>query len=115
MVAVDEARFEALVVEALDLLPEQLGAALDNVVVKIRESTRRGGLLGRYDGIPLTERDGYGTYEAVPDTVTIYRIPICAICRDEDEVREQVRITVIHELAHHFGIDDDRLDELGWA
>jgi predicted Zn-dependent protease with MMP-like domain len=114
VVHVDEARFEALVAEALDSIPEDLGARMDNVVVQIRDAARDRNLLGLYQGVPLTRRETYGGL-AMPDRITIYRLPICARCRTEAEVVEQVRITVIHEVAHHFGIDDDRLDELGWA
>ena len=70
-------------------------------------------LLGLYDGIPLTERENYGGM-ILPDRIFIYRRAICDISEDEDEIVEQVRITVIHEVAHHFGIDDERLEELGW-
>lgn len=114
VVEVGAARFEALVVEALDGIPEELGRRMDNVVVQVRDKARDPHLLGLYQGIPLTERDTYGGL-AMPDRITIYRLPICALSADEDEVVDQVRITVIHEVAHHFGIDDDRLDELGWA
>jgi predicted Zn-dependent protease with MMP-like domain len=117
VVEIDEARFEALVTEALDQLPEALADELDNVVVRIRDGRRTGSLLGKYEGIPLTEREDYGGWGAapMPDQITIYRLPICEACVDDAEVVEQVRITVIHEIAHHFGIDDERLDELGWA
>ena len=117
MVEIDEARFEALVAEALDDLPQPLADRLDNVMVRIRTGRRNGSLLGKYEGIPLTEREDYGGWGSapMPDQITVYRLPICSACRDEDEIVEQVRITVIHEIAHHFGIDDDRLDELGWA
>lgn len=113
----DAAAFERLVSEALDELPEPLADALDNVMLRIRTGRPTGGLLGKYEGIPLTEREDYGGsgLPPMPDQVTIYRLPICAICSSPNEVVEQVRITVIHELAHHFGIDDHRLDELGWA
>ena len=114
MVEVDAARFEALVVEALDGIPEALGRRMDNVVVRVRDEARGRDLLGLYEGIPLTERDTYGGL-AMPDRITIYRLPICDMCDDEAEVVDQVRITVVHEVAHHFGIDDDRLEELGWA
>lgn len=107
-------RFEDLVAAALDELPEPLAARMDNVAVCIDEVHGSEDLLGLYEGIPLTERDEYGMME-LPDTITVYRDPICAVCGDEDEVVEQVRITVVHEVAHHFGIDDDALDELGWA
>jgi predicted Zn-dependent protease with MMP-like domain len=109
-------RFEELVADALDQIPEGLVELVDNVAVVVEEGSRNGSLLGRYDGIPLTERDSwYGTGGLVmPDRVTIFRRAICAIADDEDEVVRQVRITVVHEIAHHFGIDDDRLEELGW-
>ena len=114
---IDEARFEALVSEALDQLPPPLSDQLENLVVRIRDGRRTGALLGKYEGIPLTEREDYGGWgqAPMPDQITIYRLPICEACVDAAEVVEQVRITVIHEIAHHFGIDDERLDELGWA
>ncbi|MEA2687199.1 MAG: hypothetical protein QOE93_2394 [Actinomycetota bacterium] len=100
--------------DALDAIPEALGRRMDNVWVVVEERSRRGHLLGLYEGVPLTAREAYGGM-AVPDRITIYREPICAMCTTEDEVVAAVRVTVIHEVAHHFGIDDDRLDELGWA
>jgi len=116
VVEVDPERFEQLVAAALDELPEPLAAGLDNVVVRVRTGRRDGGLLGLYEGVPLTERGDYGAGgPPMPDQVTIYRLPICDMCETEDEVVEQVRITVVHELAHHYGIDDDRLHELGWG
>ena len=117
MIEVDGARFEELVAAALDELPQPLADGLENVMIRVRPGRSTGGLLGKYEGIPLTEREEYGGWgpAPMPDQVTLYRLPICAICETEDEVAEQVRITVIHELAHHYGIDDDRLDELGWA
>jgi predicted Zn-dependent protease with MMP-like domain len=107
-------RFEELVGQALDELPESLAARIDNVVVCIEPRHPSEDLLGLYEGIPLTEREDYGMME-LPDTITLYRDPICAISRDEAEVVEEVRITVVHEVAHHFGIDDDALHDLGWA
>lgn len=117
VVEMDEDRFEQLVAAALDELPPELAEGLDNVMIRIRPGRTNGGLLGKYEGIPLTEREDYGGWgrAPMPDQVTIYRLPICAMCATEEEVVEQVRITVVHELAHHYGIDDDRLDELGWA
>ncbi len=114
MVDVDAARFEALVADALDRIPESLGRRMDNVVLQVRDHSPDRHLLGLYEGIPLTDRETYGGL-AMPDRITIYRLAICAMCADEEEVVEQVRITVIHEVAHHFGIDDERLDQLGWA
>lgn len=108
-------RFEELVGDALDAIPPELGRLMDNVAVLVREGSPGSTLLGRYDGIPLTERGAGYEGMVVPDRITIFRRPILAACRDEDEVVEQVRITVVHEVAHHFGIDDDRLHELGWA
>ena len=117
MVEVLPERFEELVAEALDSIPEALGSYIDNVAVFV-EDQRRPGLLGLYEGIPLTKRAGYGvSYNGLPmpDRITIFRLPICRMCADEAEVVRQVRITVVHEIAHHFGIDDARLGELGWA
>ena len=115
MIEVPEPRFEELVGEALDSLPEDLGRLMDNVWVTVEDVPEQAGLLGLYDGVPLTERDGGYAGMVMPDRITLYRIPICAMCRTEAEVVDVVRDTVIHEVAHHFGIDDDRLDELGWA
>ena len=114
MIHVSSARFEELVADALDGIPDELGRLMDNVWVTVEDVPEEPGVLGLYDGVPLTERDAYGGL-VMPDRITLYRIPICAMCRREDEVVEVVRDTVIHEVAHHFGIDDDRLDELGWA
>jgi len=108
-------RFEELVADALDEIPEELGRLMDNVWVTVEDVPEVAGLLGLYDGVPLTERDvGYAGM-VMPDRITLYRMPICAMCRTEKQVVDVVRDTVIHEVAHHFGIDDDRLDELGWA
>lgn len=102
--------------EALDSIPEQLGRLMSNVVVVVDEASPPAGLLGRYDGVPLTERGDYGGGAfTMPDRITVYLRAICAMCETEDEMVEQVRITVVHEVAHHFGIDDARLEELGWA
>ncbi len=108
-------RFDELVSDALDLIPPELAAGIDNVVVLVEDRhPDEPGLLGLYEGIALTERDS--TYAgALPDTVTIYRDALLDMCNSEDEVVDEVAITVIHEIAHHFGIDDDRLHELGWA
>jgi len=108
-----EARFEELVADALDQLPPELGALMDNVWVTVADDCPEG-LLGLYEGVPLTEREAYGGL-AMPDRITVFRLPTCAACHSEAEVVDMVRDTVIHEVAHHFGIDDHRLDELGWA
>ncbi len=114
MVEVDEDRFVELVADALDGMPEGLLRLVDNVAVLVADEHPTEDLLGLYSGLPLTERDDYG-YLDVPDTVTIYRLAICDMCADHDEVVEQVRITVVHEIAHHFGLDDDALTDLGWG
>jgi predicted Zn-dependent protease with MMP-like domain len=113
MIYVDPERFEDLVATALDSLPEQLGAMMRNVAVTVEHNPGPRGLLGLYQGVPLTSRTS--NYAGVlPDRITIYRQAICAICLTEAEVAEQVRKTVVHEVGHHFGISDERLEELGW-
>ncbi|MBF6286646.1 metallopeptidase family protein [Nocardia cyriacigeorgica] len=114
-VSMSEDRFEELVADALDLIPPELARAIDNVVVLIEaRNAEEPHLLGLYHGIALTERDShYGG--SLPDTVTIYRDALLEICADEEEVVEEVAITVIHEIAHYFGIDEDRLHQLGWG
>jgi len=109
-------RFEALVSTALDEVPAELAALIDNCVVLVEDDppADEPHLLGVYDGTPLTERDtGYSM--ALPDRITIFRHPILGICGTEEEAVDEVRITVVHEIAHHFGIDDDRLHELGYS
>jgi len=116
---VDTETFEALVAEALDALPAELGDLMDNVAVLVADSTDRtdmGSLLGLYEGVPLTHRENYGGGGAVlPDRIVLYRETLCGVCNDLDELRRQIGVTVVHEVAHHFGIVDDRLQELGWA
>jgi predicted Zn-dependent protease with MMP-like domain len=109
-------RFEELVSDALDLVPEDLTRLIDNCVVLVEDDPPADDpeLLGVYDGIPITERDS-SYVMAVPDRITIFRNPTLVMCDSEDEVVEEVGITVVHEIAHHFGIDDDRLHELGYA
>jgi predicted Zn-dependent protease with MMP-like domain len=112
MIEVSEARFEEMVSDALDTLPPELAKVMRNVVVVVEDGTDPR-LLGLYEGIPLTERTS--NYSAVlPDKITIFRNAICAICDTEDDVVTEVRTTVVHEVGHHFGIDDHRLHELGW-
>ncbi len=98
--------------DALDSLPEALARAMDNVAVTVEDGDGDGPLLGLYQGVPLTGRWSYAG--AAPDRITIFQDPICARCRTEEEVAEQVRRTVVHEVGHHFGIGDARLRELGW-
>ncbi|MFG1784979.1 metallopeptidase family protein [Rhodococcus oryzae] len=114
-VQMTEARFEELVSEALDLIPAELARAIDNVVVLVEDrDPEEPGLLGLYHGIALTERDShYGG--SLPDTITIYREALLDICDSEEQVIEEVAITVIHEVAHYFGIEEERLHQLGWG
>jgi len=113
VIEVAPGRFEEMVIMALDDLPEDLGRLMRNVAVTVEHDPGPPGLLGLYQGIPLTSRSTY--YAGVlPDRITIYRHAICAVCDTEAEVADQVRRTVVHEVAHHFGITDDRLSELGW-
>jgi predicted Zn-dependent protease with MMP-like domain len=113
MVEVDPEWFEAMVSEALDGIPVELGQLMSNVAVTVQHDFGPAGLLGLYQGVPLTRRSRFYA-GALPDRITIYRHAICAICSSETEVVEQVRRTVIHEVGHHFGIGDARLRELGW-
>ena len=113
VIDIEPGRFEEMVATALDSLPAELGRLMSNVAVTVEHDPGPPGLLGLYEGIPLTSRTTQYA-GALPDRITIYRLAICAICRTEDEVADRVRRTVIHEIAHHFGIDDGRLRELGW-
>lgn len=109
-------QFEDLVAQALDEVPAELARLVDNVVIVVQDEPPASDpdLLGLYEGVPLTER---GTWYAgsLPDRITIYRLPTLRICESVDDVVEEVHITVVHEIAHHFGIDDDRLHELGYG
>jgi predicted Zn-dependent protease with MMP-like domain len=109
----DEDRFEALVTDALDSLPDDIMALLDNVVILIDDEHPDEELLGLYEGTPHTERDDYGGL-ALPDRITLYRKTLCSYAVDLESLADEVLVTVVHELAHHFGIDDDRLHQLGW-
>ncbi len=105
-------RFQRLVTEALDDLPEELHAVLDNVVVQIHDRhPEEPELLGLYEGVPHIERTG----AEGPDVVSIFRLALCEMCADEDELADEVYVTVVHEIAHAAGIDDERLHQLGWA
>jgi predicted Zn-dependent protease with MMP-like domain len=113
VISVDPERFEQMVATALDGLPPEFGERMKNIAVLVEHGPGPRGLLGLYQGIPLTSRTT--NYAGVlPDRITIYQQAICAICNSEDEVVEQVRRTVIHEVGHYFGISDERLRELGW-
>lgn len=109
-ISVDE--FEALVADAVDNLPDEVLDMLDNVVL-IVDDAHPEDLLGLYEGIPQTERDDYGGFE-LPDRVTLYRLALCDASTDRQDLKHEVMVTVVHELAHHLGINDERLGELGW-
>jgi len=107
--------FEDAVRDALDEIPAELAELMDNVVVLVEDDPPAGeDLLGLYEGTPLTERGSWWAAGSLPDRITIFRRPTLAVCDTREEVVEEVAVTVVHEIAHHFGIDDDRLHELGW-
>ena len=107
--------FEEHVRAALDSLPPELAAGLENVAVVIQdEHPYDPDLFGLYEGTPLPERSGTSSGN-LPDQITIYRLPLEETFDDPDELEEEIRITVLHELAHYFGIDEERLEELGYG
>ena len=116
MLDVPREQFEELVADALDEIPPELARLISNCVVLVEDDVPPGGapLLGLYEGTPLTERGSwYGG--VLPDRITIYRLPILRICHTLDDVVDEVLVTVVHEVAHHFGIDDATLHDLGWG
>ena len=121
-VEVSEERFEALVADALDSIPPEFADEMENVAVIVEDwptaaqlDGRRGTLLGLYEGVNILGRSPIGYTGAMPDRITIFRGPLCELARDEDDLAQQVRVTVLHEVGHYFGLSDDRLHELGWA
>ena len=119
---IDPDAFEELVADALDQIPESLGRLMENVVVMVEDwptpaqlDGRRGTLLGLYQGIDLTRRSPLSYAGVMPDRITIFRGPISRLARNNSELIDLVTTTVIHEVAHHFGISDARLSELGWG
>jgi predicted Zn-dependent protease with MMP-like domain len=113
---VAEDEFEALVAAALDEIPPELGREIENVAVVVEDWPPRGShLLGLYEGVPLTRRGPMGYAGVMPDRITIFRGPLCARARDAADLAAQVRVTVLHEVGHYFGMSDERLRELGWA
>lgn len=115
MFNVPAARFDELVQDAMDGLPENLAKAIENIVVVVEDSARGRPLFGLYEGIPLTRRSPLSYSWAMPDRITLFQDTISAYANTEEELVAQIRKTVIHEFAHHFGISDPRLEELGWA
>ena len=112
---VSEERFEELVGEALDGIPPEIGRYIENVAVFVKDLGFSHNILGLYEGVPLTKREHYGLGGGMPDRITIYRLPILERCATEDEVVDMVRVTVVHEVGHHFGLSDNRLRELGYG
>ncbi|HZK50531.1 MAG TPA: metallopeptidase family protein [Actinomycetota bacterium] len=119
----DHAEFERLVADALDGLPPDIARAMENVDVLVEDEPAPEllaelppgeTLFGLYHGVPLTQRGPSTYYGAMPDRISIYKGPLTRAFRHPDDIRDEVRITVVHEIAHHFGISDERLDELGW-
>ncbi|GAA2017071.1 metallopeptidase family protein [Pseudokineococcus marinus] len=133
MLEMGDEEFEAAVGDGLDRIPEELAAAMSNVVVLVADEpdeeqlaeARAAGdldtgdpaatLLGLYEGTPLTERDGWWDAGSLPDRITVFKGPLLRLCDDVEDLVEEVAVTVVHEVAHHFGIDDERLHELGWG
>ncbi len=115
-VSMGREQFEELVSDALDSVPTELLRLLDNVVVLVEDDSPTDGprLLGVYEGYALTDR-GWDYSAVLPDRITIFRNPILSVCNSESDVVREVTVTVVHEIAHHFGIDDARLHHLGWA
>jgi predicted Zn-dependent protease with MMP-like domain len=115
-VHLSESNFDDLVSDALDRIPAPLAALMDNVVVLVEDEPppEEAGILGLYVGTPLTERDSGYTFRP-PDQVFVYRGPLLRMCVDAAELADEVAITVVHEIAHHFGIDDDQLHAWGWG
>ncbi len=112
-----DADFESAVTDALDLIPDELAAMVTNVAVIVQDEPPddEPDLLGLYEGVPLTERDGWWDAGSLPDRITIFQGPLQRLCRDRDELLDEITVTVVHEVAHHFGIDDARLHDLGWG
>lgn len=109
--------FEEAVSDALDLVPPELARQMRNVVVLVEDDAPEDepDLLGLYEGTPLTERDGWWDAGSLPDRILVFRNPTLRVCDTVEDVVEEVAITVVHEIAHHFGIDDEKLHELGWG
>ncbi|ARC56402.1 hypothetical protein AS850_04845 [Frondihabitans sp. 762G35] len=108
--------FERLVIDELDLLPDDMLDGLENVAFVTEDRPEDGSLdlLGLYDGINLTDRGTYGFGE-LPDRIILYREPHLAACADLDELKDEIHVTLVHEIGHYYGFDDDKLHELGWA
>jgi predicted Zn-dependent protease with MMP-like domain len=115
MYVVTNERFEELADEALASLPAELASQMENVAIIVEDEAPGRNLFGLYEGVPLTKRGPMSYSGVMPDRITLYQSAICRVCFSEEDVRAQVRKTVVHEIAHHFGISDPRLEEMGWA
>lgn len=117
MVEMSREEFELLVGEALDQIPAKMTDLIDNVVIFVEDNPppETPSLLGLYEGVPLTERGSGWGYGDLPDRITVYRNPILRMCNSAEQVSKEVLVTVVHEVAHYFGISDSRLQELGWG
>lgn len=124
MISISEREFDHAVQSALDSIPDEFQQYLENVIVEVRGSPDRrfmaehdvpDDLLGLYVGTPLEQRGAEGFGSTLPDRIYIFRDNLCAMCEDYDELIDEIRITVLHEVGHHFGLDEDRLDELGYG
>lgn len=116
MDSITDDEFEILVVEQLDLLPDEMVDGLDNLVFVVEARPEDGSLdlLGLYDGIALSERGHYG-YGELPDRIVLYREPLLDIAEDREDLKDQIHVTLVHEIAHFYGINDEQLHELGWS
>ncbi|CAN5312269.1 metallopeptidase family protein [soil metagenome] len=116
MIDLSEEEFEKLYVDELDLLPDEMIDGLENLVFVTEARPENGSLdtLGLYDGVDLMHRDRYGFGE-LPDRIILYREPLLDMCETLDELRDEIHITLVHEIAHYYGIDDAELHRLGWA
>lgn len=111
----DEAAFEALVVAELDHLPDEMVDGLDNVIFVVEDRNASDPtMLGLYEGFAITDRGQYGFGE-LPDRIILYRLALLDLCEDLDQLRDEIHITLVHEIAHYYGIEEDRLHELGWG
>jgi predicted Zn-dependent protease with MMP-like domain len=122
MVVVSDERFEQMVADALDEIPPELGKAMENIAVVVegwptpeQAATAKGTLLGLYEGVPITRRGPLSYRGVAPDHITVFRGSLCALAHDEADLERRVRVTVLHEVGHYFGMTDARLHELGWA
>ncbi len=113
MEPIDVDAFEALVADALATIPDELRVEMDNVAIIIDYESPPGGLFGLYEGVPLTSRGRYAG--ASPDRITLFLRTICQSARTPEDLVRRVRVTLLHEIGHHFGIGEQRLRDLGWA